>query len=93
MPNKLDPPVIKARCERIRKLGHQKRLKFYRRFTGKPLPVLIETKREGSTGMLKGISSNYLPVLIEGDDDLQNKIVDVKIEKLEGNKLFGVLCN
>ena len=93
LPNKLDPPVIKARCERIRKLGHQKRLKFYRRFTGKPLPVLIETKREGSTGMLKGISSNYLPVLVEGDDDLQNKIVDVKIEKLEGNKLFGVLCN
>ncbi len=62
LPNKLDPPVIKARCERIRELGHRKRLKFYRRFTGQPLPVLIETKRDGPTGMLKGISSNYLPV-------------------------------
>jgi len=91
LPNKLDPPVIKARCERIRKLGHQKRLKFYGRSTGRSLPVLIETKRDGATGLLKGMSSNYLPVLIEGDDDLKNKIVDVKIEKLEGNKLFGVL--
>jgi threonylcarbamoyladenosine tRNA methylthiotransferase MtaB len=89
--NKLNPPVIKARCERIRKLGHQKRLKFYRRFTGKSLPVLIETRRDGSTGLLKGISSNYLPVLVDGDDNLQNKIVEVKIEKLEGDKLFGVL--
>jgi threonylcarbamoyladenosine tRNA methylthiotransferase MtaB len=93
MANKVDPAVIKARCERIRKLGHQKRLKFYGRFTEKSLPVLIETKREGSSGLLKGISSNYLPVLIDGNDDLQNKIVEVKIERLEGNKLYGVLCN
>ena len=90
LPNKLDPPVIKARCERLRELGHQKRVKFYRRSTGRSLPVLIETKRDGATGLLKGISSNYLPVLVEGKDDLQNKIVEVKIEKLEGNKLFGV---
>ena len=89
--NKLNPSVIKERCQRIRKLGQQKRLKFYRRFMGKSLPVLIETRRDGTTGLLKGISSNYLPVLVDGDDDLQNKIVEVKIEKLEGDKLFGVL--
>ena len=91
LPNKLDPPVIKARCERIRKLGHQKRWQFYGRFTGQSLPVLIETKRDGSTGLLKGMSSNYLPVLVDGDDDLQNKIVDVKIENLQGSRLYGVL--
>jgi threonylcarbamoyladenosine tRNA methylthiotransferase MtaB len=92
LPNKLDPLVIKARCERIRELGDQKRLKFYGRSTGRSLPVLIETKRDGATDLLKGISSNYLPVLIEGDDDLKNKIVDVKIEKREGGRLYGVLC-
>jgi threonylcarbamoyladenosine tRNA methylthiotransferase MtaB len=93
LPNKLDPPVIKARCERIRELGYQKRLKFYGRFTGRSRPVLIETKRDGSTGLLKGISSNYLPVLIDAGDDLKNSIVEVKIEKLEGGRIFGVLCN
>jgi len=92
LPNKLDPPVIKERCERMRQLGHQKRLKFYRSFIGQSLPVLIENKRDGASGLLKGISSNYLAVLIDGADDLQNKIVEVKIEKLEGDKLFGVLC-
>jgi threonylcarbamoyladenosine tRNA methylthiotransferase MtaB len=91
MTNKLDPPVIRERCERIRRLGHQKRLAFYRRFTGRSLPVLIETKRDGSTGLLKGLSSNYLPVLVDGDDDLQNKIVDAKIENLQGSRLYGVL--
>jgi threonylcarbamoyladenosine tRNA methylthiotransferase MtaB len=93
LPNKLDPPVIKARCERMRELGYQKRLKFYGRFTGQSLPVLIETTRDASSGLLKGISSNYLPVLIEGGDDLKNSIVEIEIEKLEGGRIFGVLCN
>jgi threonylcarbamoyladenosine tRNA methylthiotransferase MtaB len=91
--NKLNPRVIKTRCQRIRRLGHQKRIKFYRRFLEKSLPVLIEAKKDGSTGWLKGISSNYLPVLIDGDDDLQNKIVEVKIKKMEGDKLFGNLTD
>ena len=73
----------------MRQLGLNKRMGFYRAFVGKTMPVLIETKRDGATGLLKGISSNYLPVLIDGGDEVKNKIVDVTIEKLEGNKLFG----
>jgi len=56
---------------------------------GQVLPILIETEREASTNFLKGISSNYLPVLIDAGDKLKNKIIDVKIQKLEGMKLFG----
>jgi threonylcarbamoyladenosine tRNA methylthiotransferase MtaB len=93
LPNKLDSRVIKARAERMRELGHQKRMTFYRRFEGLSLPVLIEGKRDSASGLLKGLSSNYLPVIIDGGDDLQNKIVEVKIEKLEGSRLFGFLCN
>ena len=89
MPNKMDPPTLRARSQKMRELGRQKRLQFYSRFTGKSAAVLIETKRDSSTGLLKGISSNYLPVLIDGPDDLRNKIVEVKIEKLEGGQLFG----
>jgi threonylcarbamoyladenosine tRNA methylthiotransferase MtaB len=82
--------IIKDRCEQMRRLGQDKRMNFYREFVGKTMPVLIETKRDGATGLLKGISSNYLPVLIDGEDELKNKIVDVRIEKLKENKLFGI---
>jgi len=92
LPNKLNPAVIKDRCERMRKLGNQLRKKFYGKFIGQNLPILIETKRERSTGLLKGISSNYLPILIDADDECKNKLIEVRIEKLEGNQLFGVLC-
>jgi tRNA A37 methylthiotransferase MiaB len=53
------------------------------------MPVLIETQRDAATGFLKGISSNYIPVLINSADAKQNSIVNVKIEKMEGHKLFG----
>ncbi len=92
LPGKLKPAVIKDRCERMRELGNQLRKKFYGKFIGQNLPILIETKRERSTGLLKGISSNYLPILIDADDECKNKLIEVRIEKLEGNQLFGVLC-
>ena len=85
--------IIKDRCEQMRRLGQDQRMRFYREFVGKTMPVLIETKRDGATDLLKGISSNYLPVLIDGEDNQKNKIVDVKFEKFEANKLFGILFN
>jgi len=91
LPDRVDARIVRERCQRIRMLGNEKRLRFYREFIGKVLPILIETERDTSTNFLKGISSNYLPVLIEAGDKLKNKIVDVKIQKLEGMKLFGFL--
>jgi len=87
--DKVDAEIIKDRCERMRILGNQKRMEFYQKFMGRALPILIETEREASTNFLKGISSNYLPVLIDAGDNLKNKIVEVKIQKLEGMKLIG----
>jgi threonylcarbamoyladenosine tRNA methylthiotransferase MtaB len=89
--DKVDVGIIKDRCERMRRLGRDKRMKFYQEFMGQVLPILIETEREASTNLLKGISSNYLPVLIDAGDKLRNKIVDVKIEKHIGDQLFGAL--
>ena len=74
-----------------RMLGNKKRMEFYRSFIGKEVDLLIETQRDRKTGLLKGISSNYLPVFLEGGDDQKNQMVDVKIEKFAGNQLFGKL--
>jgi threonylcarbamoyladenosine tRNA methylthiotransferase MtaB len=87
--DKIPPEIIKDRCEQMRNLGQDKRMSFYRGFVGKTVPVLIESKRDGSTGLLKGISSNYLPVLINGKDERKNIIIDVTIEKMEKGSLFG----
>jgi threonylcarbamoyladenosine tRNA methylthiotransferase MtaB len=91
LPDKVDVSIIKKRCERMRILGNDKRKEFFRGFIGQVLPILVETNREASTNLLKGISSNYVPVLIDAGDNLKNRIVDVKIEKHIGHHMFGTL--
>ena len=66
----------------------QKKKWFYKKFIGEKVKVLVETNRT-KRGLLKGITSNYLPVLINGKDNLKNRIVDVRITKLIDTTLFG----
>jgi len=38
------------------------------------------------------MTSNYLSIFLQGNDDLKNKIVDAKIEKINNNNsLFGTI--
>ena len=91
-PQQVDSRTIKARCEKMRTLGNQKKQAFYKKFIGKKVKILIESKRDESTGFLKGITSNYIPVYIGGGDDLINSMVQVRIEQIEdNNKVIGTL--
>jgi threonylcarbamoyladenosine tRNA methylthiotransferase MtaB len=92
-PQKVPQKTIKARCEKMRRLGNEKKRIFYETFLEKTVEVLIESKRDKATGLLKGITSNYVPVHVVGEDDLFNTLVQVNIEKIEKNHtVFGVLC-
>jgi threonylcarbamoyladenosine tRNA methylthiotransferase MtaB len=91
-PQQVDSKTIKARSKKMRGLGHIKKKDFYKKFTGKTIEILIEDKRDRSTGLLKGISSNYIPVHVNGDDNLKNTRVQVRIDKVKtDDKVFGAL--
>jgi threonylcarbamoyladenosine tRNA methylthiotransferase MtaB len=76
----------------MRRLGLEKKKAFYKKFTGKLLEILIEDKRDKSTGLLKGISSNYIPVHATGGDNLKNTLAHVRIESVKiHNNVFGSL--
>ena len=79
--------VVKERCRRMRELGNTKRKAFYRAAMGQTVDVLVEKERDGETGLLKGISSNYLTVVLEGSDALKNRIVTVRVERVWPGKL------
>ncbi|MFW5640993.1 MAG: TRAM domain-containing protein, partial [Thermodesulfobacteriota bacterium] len=80
---------VKQRCKRLRELGIVKKRAFLERFPGKTMTVLVETQRDRKTGLLKGITSNYLTVLLNGGDELQNSMVEVKVESVKGDVLIG----
>ena len=83
--------VIKTRCEHMRRLGNKKRMRFNQQFIGRKMPILLETTRHAATGFLKGISSNYLTVLIDSDASLGNQIQSVRITGQLDSNLLGVI--
>lgn len=91
--DKVPSSIIKARCQKMRELGNLKKNEFYKNMMGKEVEVLIESKRDKSTGCLKGITSNYVPVLVNGEDVLKNTLINVRIEKINSNNIvFGAIC-
>ena len=88
-PAQVPPPVIRARCKALRELGEKKRERFYRSFLGRQVRVLVESKRDRVSGLLKGYSSNYIPVLLPGGEELINREVEAEIIEVRGGKVFG----
>ena len=85
----VSPEVIKKRCEHVRAIGQVKRAAFYRKAVGSTCEILIEGKRDRGTGRLKGLSRNYIPVLIQGNDELMNNLVQTRIAKVKDGKVFA----
>jgi len=90
-PDKVAPTVVKKRSKQLRHLGNTKRMNFYREFIGKELEVLIESTRHPQTGLAKGVSSNYIPVLIDTNEDCTNKLLSVRLTDLVDNAVRGTI--
>jgi len=88
-PEQVPSNIIKARCTEMRRLGASKKADFYQKASGTELDILIEDKRDENSGMLKGISSNYISVLIKGEESIRNSIVKVHINKVSGSYATG----
>jgi threonylcarbamoyladenosine tRNA methylthiotransferase MtaB len=81
-----DRKEIRVKC--LRQLSDQKKEIFYRRFMGSIRPVLVEGKRNNK-GLLKGFTDNYIPVEFEGDENLQNSVVQVQLVDAETTTTSG----
>ncbi len=88
-PGQVPPQVIRARCHALRELGEKKRDSFSRSFLGQRLKVLVEGKRDRESGLLKGFSENYIPVLLPGGEELMNQEVEAEVTEVRDGKVFG----
>jgi threonylcarbamoyladenosine tRNA methylthiotransferase MtaB len=89
LPGVVPPEEIKKRCAYVRGIGQTKRAQFYEKAVGSTCEVLIEGKRDRTTGHLKGLTRNYIPVLVEGYDAWMNRLVQARIVKLESGRVFA----
>jgi threonylcarbamoyladenosine tRNA methylthiotransferase MtaB len=79
----------KNRARKMRELGAQKKRQFCAGFIGQVVSVLVEEKTDKATGLDRGFSRNYLPVMLAHDADFTNREVNVKLERVQDGWLRG----
>lgn len=84
MDNQVKEEIKKQRVKEVIKLSNFYEEIYYNSYIGKTVEVLTEVKDNYTLSH----TSNYLPIIINEKHD-NNKFINVKINKLEDNKLIG----
>ncbi len=91
-PNQLDDKTKQMRADIIKALSFVKRKEFIEKNIGKTHEVLIEKHFDKKLGLLKGVTRNYLTVVVDSKDETKfNTLQNVKITKQENGIIFGEL--
>jgi threonylcarbamoyladenosine tRNA methylthiotransferase MtaB len=91
LPGRVQAKVISERSRELRKLGCAKSLAFRRSWVGKTIEVLVLETRDRTTGLLTGLTGNYIEVLFEGPDDLMRGLVNITITETQLDRTLGEL--
>jgi len=92
MPGQVAPKIKEERVANLRKLDHKKRNAFYSSRIDEVHPVLVETEKSVN-GLAKGFTDNYIPVQFKAKSDHANRIVPVKLEKVQERFVVGRLLD
>ena len=77
--DKVPESAAKERCRRLRDLGDRKRAAFHHAMIGQRLEVLSETGTDPETGRAMGLSDNYVPVAVVGEEVKENQMITTRI--------------
>ena len=91
MLDQISPEIKKARNAKLTELAKTKNSEFIKTQLNKEMDILVELARDNKTGLLKGLTHNYIPVLIEGSDELKNTFIKIKITEFENFRVKGVI--
>ncbi|HEY82798.1 MAG TPA: tRNA (N(6)-L-threonylcarbamoyladenosine(37)-C(2))-methylthiotransferase MtaB [Dehalococcoidia bacterium] len=86
MPQQVGDKVKKERRQRMLALAEESARNFHQRFLGRTMAVLWE-KQMG--GVWSGLTANYIKVYTKSAEDLTNRLMPVKLEKLSGDGVWG----
>ena len=87
----VSPEEKHQRSQRLLALSDEKTQAFYARHIGHTLPVLMEKSKAGAP--MHGFTANYIRVEVEGDNALDNHLVQVRLGEFTHDKtaLKGII--
>ena len=84
--------VKNSRADIVKSISRQKYAEFVEKNLGCTAEVLIEKRPDKKTGFMKGMTRNYLTVLLDTKDtSIANTLQQAKIKRFESGKIFGKL--
>jgi threonylcarbamoyladenosine tRNA methylthiotransferase MtaB len=90
MPGQVPAGIKKQRRQQMLALAEESAKRFREGYLGRVMPVLFEQK---SSGLWSGLTDNYIRVYIKSDDDLTNRILPVRLERLYKDGVVGSTSN
>ncbi len=73
----------------MRKIGRDKKMAFYQAHVGQIEEVLVEGPAPDRPGWLRGVSANYLKVVLPGQVEWQNRRLGVRFLQVWDEMLVG----
>ena len=77
-PNQVDSHIKEKRSKILLELSDINEKEYLNKYIGKNIDVLFEEK--DSDGFWKGHTSNYIMARVKSDDNLENKIKNIKVQ-------------
>lgn len=90
MSQRVDPQVKKQRNRWVTELSSKRKQAFLNRHVGKVFDAVVERSGK-TTGFMKALTDNYIPVIFETTEDLALKFVKIRIDEVGTDKVFGTL--
>ena len=81
----------RERADIIKEISAQKHKKFLEQNIGSIQEVQVQKKIDKKTHLYKGTTRNYIDVLIKSDEDITNKILNVKLNEIKNDEVFAEL--
>jgi tRNA A37 methylthiotransferase MiaB len=91
MPDRVPPATIRQRAAALRRLGRGKSAAFRAAMVGRAHEVVVLESRDAATGLLSGLTANYVEVLFAGPDRLARRFARVTVTDCRPEGTFGRL--
>ncbi|MFC2006838.1 tRNA (N(6)-L-threonylcarbamoyladenosine(37)-C(2))-methylthiotransferase MtaB [Chloroflexota bacterium] len=86
LPHHVSYKLKRQRSQKMLALHKECSKKFRQQFLGKTLLVLWEKR---SDGVWSGLTNNYIRVYTKSDENINNKVLPVKLEEVYGDGVWG----
>jgi len=92
-PDQVEPSLKEERSRKLIKLGDRLAAGFAASLLGKNLEVLVERQLPEGNGLYEGLTDNYVRAIFSGREGLRGETVMIKVEKVRGAVLEGIVIN